>query len=111
MCPNTTGQSAWSAKRPTGLPLQEGKVKQLKNPQRLREALAMLDPQVLPAGEHNGGTQYAKGLLVGAVSALMAMGFTWEDAVNAASEQSPITVALARIPEGWLMQFNEGRKE
>lgn len=64
-------------------------------------------PTVLIDTLHNlhyrsGNAQHAKGVLVGVVGTLMAIGFTYRSAIELCSKYAPKRVYIDGVPESWL---------
>jgi hypothetical protein len=77
----------------------------VKNPVILKDALYNLNPTSGANGD------YCKGMVVGVVAALMAMGFTFKDALRQVAENFPMygkrIDRKSVIPEAWYNELGE----
>ena len=74
-------------------------MKILKEPVRLKDAMANFSPR------SGASDEYCKGLIVGVVSALMATGMTWRNAIAHAANSMPSDARMqngASVPESWV---------
>ena len=51
------------------------------------------------------GTDYARGLLVGIITGLMATGMKWADAAAMCSRDMPRCIKAGTIPQSWIGAF------